>query len=136
VRYPRIGLVLDQTGQAWSSTVGGLTARSRPIVEVRTALQLQIIAPSSLLSHSGPDLQLLEFCISLQLFAPMQAHLSAPSGVSKQLKVAQPLSVTGIAPALMSPFICRGAIYGVLTLFLFRSPILYDFSSGIGENVS
>ena len=56
---------------------------------MRAALQLQMIAPSSLLSHSGPDVQRSEFFISLQLPAPMQAHLRPSPGVSKQLNAAQ-----------------------------------------------
>src|SRR6516162_2875804 len=52
---------------------------------VRCALQLQMIAPRSPLSHSASDLQLLEFFMSVQSFAPMQAHLGPSPGVSKQL---------------------------------------------------
>jgi len=59
-----------------------------PVREVRAALQLQIMAPSWRSSHSGPDLQLSDFCISLQSFAPTHAHLCSPWGVLKQLNFA------------------------------------------------
>ena len=70
-------------------TTGDRPLAQGPVREVRSALQLQIIAPSWRLSHSGPDSQLSDFCISRQSYAPMQAHLRSPSGVSKQLNVAQ-----------------------------------------------
>src|SRR5262249_30329003 len=54
----------------------------------RCALQLQMIAPRSPLSHSASDLQLPEFFMSVQSFAPMQAHLDPSPGVSKQLNAA------------------------------------------------
>src|SRR5262245_55224261 len=54
----------------------------------RCALQLQMIAPRSPLSHSTSDLQLPESFISVQSFAPMQAHLDPSPGVSKQLNSA------------------------------------------------
>jgi hypothetical protein len=50
----------------------------RPVLEVFGALQLQIMAPSSLLSHLGSDLQLSKFFIWLQSVVPMQAHLRSP----------------------------------------------------------
>src|SRR5215510_2514811 len=56
--------------------------RRPPAFAVRAALQLQMIAPSSPLSHSGSDLQLSEFFISLQSFRPMQAHLTPSPGVA------------------------------------------------------
>jgi hypothetical protein len=55
--------------------------RRLPAFEVRAALQLQMIAPSSPLSHSGFDLQLSEFFISMQSFAPIQAHLTPWPGL-------------------------------------------------------
>src|SRR4029450_7797541 len=85
----------------------------RPLAfEVRAALQLQTIAPSSPLSHSASDLQLSEFFISVQSFAPMQAHLNPSPGVSKQLNSAvasqlQPsdanVTVTTRTAPLMAP---------------------------------
>lgn len=60
----------------------------RAVREARAALQLQIMAPSWRLSHSGLAWQLCDFCISLQSPDPTQAHLR-PSGVSKQSNVAQ-----------------------------------------------
>jgi hypothetical protein len=48
------------------------------VLEVLTALQLQIMAPSSLSSHLKPDLQLPDFCNSMQLLPPKQAHLRSP----------------------------------------------------------
>jgi hypothetical protein len=59
------------------------------MLDGRSALQLQIRAPSSLSSHVKPDLQLPDFCISRQFFPPIQAHLRSRCGVAKQLKVAQ-----------------------------------------------
>src|SRR4026207_2267583 len=63
-------------------------SRSPTAFEGRAALQLQMIAPSSPLSHAASDLQLLEFFISVQSFAPIQAHLDPSPGVSKQLNSA------------------------------------------------
>src|SRR5262249_6128477 len=62
--------------------------RRPPAFAVRAALQLQMIAPSSPLSHSGSDLQLSEFFISLQSLTPMQAHLTHSPGVAQQLNSA------------------------------------------------
>src|SRR5262245_728097 len=60
---------------------------------LRAALQLHMIAPSSPLSHSASDLQLLEFFILLQSLTPMQAHLIPSPGVWKQLNSALALSL-------------------------------------------
>ena len=54
--------------------------RSPTAFEGCAALQLQMIAPSSPLSHSASDLQLSEFFISVQSFAPIQAHLDPSPG--------------------------------------------------------
>src|SRR5690242_144356 len=53
-----------------------------------SALQLQMIAPSSPLSHAASDLRLSEFFISVESFAPRQAHLDPSPGVSKPLNSA------------------------------------------------
>jgi hypothetical protein len=86
--------------------------RSPTAFEGCAALQLQMIAPSSPLSHSASDLQLSEFFISVQSFAPIQAHLDPSPGVSKQLNSAvasqlQPsdanVTVTTRTATLMAP---------------------------------
>jgi hypothetical protein len=51
-----------------------LIALAHRVLEVLTALQLQIMAPSSLSSHLKPDLQLPDFCNSMQFLPPVQAH--------------------------------------------------------------
>src|SRR6187399_1098849 len=63
-------------------------SRSPTAFKGRGALQLQMIAPSSPLSHAASDLQLSELFISVQSFAPIQAHLDPSPGVSKQLNSA------------------------------------------------
>lgn len=96
--------------------VSNVRTRTRPVAQgrafaVRAALQLQIIAPSSPLSHLRSDLQLSDLCISLQLSAPMQAHLRSPCGVSKQSKCALAFECARRArgPAGMSAAVRRGA---------------------------
>jgi hypothetical protein len=51
-----------------------LIALAHRVLEVLTALQLQIMAPSSLSSHLKPDLQLPDFCNSMQFLPPVQAQ--------------------------------------------------------------
>jgi hypothetical protein len=65
---------------ATGGAAGGVTflCLAHRVLEVLTALQLQIVAPSSLSSHLKPDLQLPGFCNSMQFLPPMQAHLRSP----------------------------------------------------------
>jgi hypothetical protein len=65
---------------ATGGAAGGVTflCLAHRVLEVLTALQPQIMAPSSLSSHLKPDLQLPDFCNSMQFLPPMQAHLRSP----------------------------------------------------------
>ena len=83
------GAIEEAKGALRSQFESKLAERQGPVFTLFAALQLQMTVPSARSSHCGSELQLSEVFISVQLSAPTHAHRRSPSGVWKQLKIAQ-----------------------------------------------
>jgi len=100
---------------ATGGAAGGVTflCLAHRVLEVLTALQLQIMAPSSLSSHLKPWFAAARFLQFNAIPSAMQAHLRSPWGVSKQSNVAWACAIAAAmatvrGAARISPSIPQG----------------------------